>query len=111
MLNDVDKKLSELIFVNRILAISGWIAIAWYTFSSFKGVYNPLYSLIVWSIKYTDKPQILTEQLPAMKVIICMATFCICALIADCIVKLLVKTYARFRFGSAYYSTLKFSKK
>ena len=43
MLDKIDKKSTEIFFVNFVLALSGLGAGFWYTYKSFYGLFNPYF--------------------------------------------------------------------
>lgn len=125
MLEKIDKRAAEICAVELTLVISSITASIWYTYVSFKGVFNPFYAAIIFLTKdkWPFPKNIFELQLMWEKarqnsglfknvpleatftlLIIGVVTFSICILISQKTLPLLMRNYIKARFGSAYYS-------
>lgn len=136
MLDKIDKRATEICAVELTLVISAITASIWYTYVTFKGVFNPFYTAIIWLAesqvngkwafpkdftefqamwdKTNQASELFTIQPFAagfLLFIIGAGTLYFCILASQEIIPFLKRYYIKARFGSAYYSDYKFNQK
>lgn len=136
MLQKIDKKAAEICAVELTLVISAITASIGYTYATFKGVFNPFYTAIIWLAESQENgkwafPKDFTEfqamwdktsqasELFAIQpfaagfllFIIGAGTLYFCILASQEIIPFLTRNYIKARFGSEYYSHYKINQK
>lgn len=135
MWDKIDKKSTEISFVNFVLSLSGLGASFWYTYKSFYGLFNPyFYFTATLFDEVVNKPGFFPKDIhglqamwdqPLQESIMPMQTFFIgmlmfilgaatlltCFEVVNRMKDFIINFYVKVRFGSEYYSVWMFTEK